>query len=400
MRLVFIACLVLCLAADWPRFRGPNGTGVADAPATLLQFDPAKPRFKVELPPGYGSPIIAGNLLFVQSSRADGSDRTLHALDAATGTEKWTKSRPGKKARVHRKNSLATGTPAADDTRVYEIVYDGVDVQLVAYTHAGAEVWVADLGPFKSQHGPGLSPVVHGGKVFVNLDQDDDARMLAFDAATGQSAWNATRKAFRACYAAPLVRTLPGGKSEIIATSTAGLTGYDPDSGQVNWNWDWPFDGMALRTVSSPVLVSDTIIATAGDGGGSRSTVCVKPGPMPKLVWEKRRDAPYVPSVLVAGEHLYWLTDAGVAMCVEAATGKIVWSERLFNGSVSASPVMAGGAILAIAEDGSCVTFRATPAGFEEIATAKLGATVIATPAVAGGRLYVRAGGDLLAFGK
>ena len=399
MRRVFIALAALVVvSADWPRFRGPNGTGVADAPAALLQFDAQAPLFAVKLPPGYGSPIIADETLFVQSSRADGTARTLHALDAKTGAQKWAKSREARAARVHRKNSLATGTPAADAERVYDVVYDGSTVVVYATTLAGEPVWQADLGAFKSQHGPGLSPVLFAGKVYLNFDQDGDARLIAFDAATGKTAWSAERKPFRASYSAPLVRNLPGGKSEIVAASTAGLAGYDPDSGKVNWQWQWAFDGMPLRAVSSPVVVGDTIIASAGDGGGARSTVCVRPGPTPKLLWEIRRDAPYVPSAVADGKYLYWVTDTGVASCVEAATGKTVWSERLFNGSVSASPVLAGGTVLAIAEDGKAATFRATPEGFEKLSEAKLPGTVIATPAVANGRLYVRAGGTLLAF--
>lgn len=398
-RTLLAVTLLALLGADWPRFRGPNGTGVADAPAATLGFDPQKPLFKVELPPGYGSPIIAGGALFVQSSRPDGSERTLHALDPATGVQLWAKARPGATARVHRKNSLATGTPTADASRVYEVVYDGSDLRLLATGRAGEPLWSADLGPFKSQHGPGLSPVTHAGKVYVNLDQDGDARVMAFDAATGVVAWNVSRRPFRASYAAPVVRALPGGKSEIVVASTAGLTGYDPDSGGVNWDWSWQFGGNPLRSVSTPLIVGDTVIASAGDGGGSRSLVCVRPGATPKLAWELRRDVPYVPSLIASGGHLYWVTDSGVASCADAATGKVAWSERLFSGAVSASPVMAGGAILAIAEDGKAATFRATPAGFEKLSDAKLAGPVLATPAVAGGRLYVRTAEGLTAFG-
>ena len=396
MRRALLASTCLALAAaDWPRFRGPNGSGVAADPAPAL--DAAL--FKVKLPPGYGSPIIAGDTLFVQSSAADGSARTLHALDAATGVERWAKSRPGKASRVHRKNSLATGTPAADAERVYAVSYDGTELELFATTRAGESAWSTNLGPFKSQHGPGLSPMVTRGKVYVNVDQDGDARLVAFDAATGKPAWSASRRAFRASYCVPVVRELPGGKSEVVAASTAGLSGYDPDTGKLNWDWEWPFDGMPLRAVASPLIVGDTVIAAAGDGGGARSLVCVRPGATPQLVWQKRRDTPYVPSPVASDKHLYWVTDAGVAACAEAATGKVVWSERLFNGSVSASPVLAGGTILAVAEDGSAASYRATPAGFEKLAGAKWPAPAIATPAVAGGKVYVRGGPELACYG-
>ncbi len=383
-------------AADWPRFRGPNGAGTADAPPDLLARPAtAKPAWTVALPGGYSSPVVVADKLFIQSAAADGSDRRLDCLDVATGKTLWTATRPGKPASTHKKNSLASGTPAADADRVYCVFWDGHDLALAAYDHTGKELWAENLGPFASQHGPGLSPVVHAGRVYLNLDQDGAAELVCIDAGTGKQIWAKPRKAFRACYTAPIVRPLPNDRAEIVVASTAGLAGHDPATGAETWAWAWPFDGMALRTVGTPVLAGDLVIAAAGDGGGSRSMVALAPGLTPALKWERHKDTPYVPSLLVKGEYLYYVTDAGIAACAEAGTGKVVWTERALTRAVSASPILAGDHVLAVAEDGQAVVFRADQKGFDQVAAWSAGGTVIATPAVADGRLFVRAGGKL-----
>ena len=235
MRGLLFVFVVMSVAADWPRFRGPNGAGVAEAmPAQWTETE--NRLWKVELPgKGNGSPIVAKGKLFVQCAGADGSNRSLVCLDAVTGKQLWMKSQTGQTAKTHQKNSLASSTPACDGERVYACFWDGRSVSLVAYTIAGDELWTRKLGTYASQHGAGMSPMVHAGKVFVNFDQDDAAEMFAFDAKTGEKAWSKTRKGYRACYSTPIVRDLPGGSSEIVDLSTAGLTAYDPATGKINW---------------------------------------------------------------------------------------------------------------------------------------------------------------------
>src|SRR5262249_5089848 len=151
----------------------------------------------------------------------------------------------------------------------------------------------------------------------------------------------------------------------------------------------WKFDGMALRTVGGPVIVGGIVVAVSGDGGGSRHTVAVEPG-TGKLLWEKKKDTPYVPCPVALGNHVYWLTDAGLAMCIDAKTGAEGWKERAFAKAVSASPLLIGDVVLAVAEDGKAVAFKASPAGFDKVAEADLKEAVFATPAAADGKLFLR----------
>lgn len=380
---------------DWPRFRGPNGSGVG--PAVPLGFGPEHVAWRAE-PPGRGhsSPVVADGRLFLQSASGDGAVRHLLAYDAATGKPVWQEDVPGGKGHTHAKNSLASSTPAVDGGRVFFLLWSGTDVRLDARDAAtGKGLWQVKLGGYKSQHGFGISPLAAGGRVFVNFDQDGSAELLAFDAATGERVWAARRKPFRANCAMCLLH-----KGTLVAASTAGLTGYDPATGKVAWDWAWPFDNKPLRTVGSPVLDGDTVIAVSGDGDGSRSAAAVDVGgSSPKQLWQRTRDVPYVPGPIAAGRHLYYLTDGGQAACADLATGKVVWQERAFATSVSASPVLAGGAVIAVAEDGRIVAFKASPGGFDKLAEGEVGEPVFASPAAAGGRLYVRGAKSLVCFG-
>jgi outer membrane protein assembly factor BamB len=402
-RLSLLLAALSAVAADWPRFRGPNGAGVTDS--IPLKWSPTENvRWAVDLPgKGNGSPIIAGGRVYIQASAGDGSKRMLLALDAATGKTVWSVTQPGQPAKVHAKSSLASHTPACDGERVYCCVWDGDAVAVHAYDLAGKEVWSQSLGSFASQHGAGMSPVAHAGKVFVNFDQDGAAEVVAFDARTGAKAWGAPRKAYRACYSTPVVRELPGGKSELIVLSTAGVTGYDPDTGKPNWNWTIPWKGgeMALRSVASPLLVGDMVVALTGDGSGARYCAGVKAGGRsPEWEYRSNQDAPYVPCPVAKGDHLYWVTDRGIVQCLAVKTGKVVWDERAFSTGVSASPLLARDVFLAIDERGRAVACKASPDGFEKLAANDLREPVFATPAAADGHLYVRTAGKLYCFGK
>jgi outer membrane protein assembly factor BamB len=398
---LLLTVVSVSLAADWPRFRGPNGMGaVEDSKVPLKWSNTSNILWKTPIPgTGNSSPVIVNGKVYLQAASDNAEERSLICLDANTGKIDWTKTRPGDRAHVHKKNSLASSTPACDGQHVYAIFWTGSKVELTCYTVTGDEVWAKTLGGYESQHGVGMSPVVVGGNVFVNYDQDGVAEFLCFDAKTGAKRWAAPRKPFRACYSSPLVREVDG-RVEIINASTAGITGYDPDTGSIRWNWNWKFDGMALRTVGSPILVGDMLVAVSGDGGGTRSTVVLKLGAEPTLLWEKKKETPYVPGPLVAGEHLYWVTDNGFATCTDLKTGKILWNERAFSKAVSASPIMVGDNIIALAEDGKAIVFKANPKAFEKVAENAISETVYASPAIADGKLYIRGDKSLYCVGK
>jgi outer membrane protein assembly factor BamB len=394
--------LTLAHAGDWPRFRGPNGTGVAEG--ALPEIDAKKPLWKTALPgKGNGSPIVAGGKVYLQTAAADGKSRALVCVNAADGKVEWAKEVPAEKGKTHPKNSMASGTPACDGQRLYCQWWDGSGVSLHAYDLSGKELWNASLGGYVSQHGPGFSPVVHGGLVFVNVDDDQRAELVAFDAKSGEKKWVAGRKHNRASYSTPFVLQRPGKPAELVLGTTTAITSYDPDSGKVNWDFPiaWPKGQMPLRVVGSPIYAAGVIAMSCGDGSGSRYMVAVDPeGKKPTKVWELKKETPYVPCVLAKGDKLFWIGDKGIATCADARTGKPVGSETVFASSdVTASPVLAGDKILMVSEKGEVAVVKAEK-DFEELARAPLGERVYASPAVADGKVFIRGEKHLFCFGK
>jgi outer membrane protein assembly factor BamB len=389
-------------ASDWMRFRGPNGTGISGDREIPVQWSSDAMRWKVELPGlGNSSPVIAGDHLFVQCSTDDGKQRLLLDLDTRDGHTRWTRTAPGDRAKMHQRNTLASSTPATDGQIVCTLFWDGHSVALHTYDLAGTELWHSNLGPFVSQHGAGTSPVIHERKVFVAYDQDGASMLYAFDAPTGKRLWQAPRRPFRACYSTPFILDRPGGP-ELIVASTAGVTGYDPTTGAVHWDWEWKFSGMALRTVASPVYTDGLVIAPSGDGSGARHLTAVHVGDKstpPRLAWAKEKSLmPYVPGMLAWNGHLYYVNDQGGAGCLVAATGESVWEQRL-TGGTSASPVLIDGKVYTVDEKGVVTVFAASPT-FQQLAKNDLGESVLATPAVADNRLYIRGRNHLFCIGK
>jgi outer membrane protein assembly factor BamB len=401
--LLLLSCVAVCPAADWSRFRGPNGSGVAAG--TLPKIDPKSPLWKAEIPgKGRSSPIVVAGKVYLQTASIDGTTRTVLCLNAADGKLEWSKDVPGAPARTHAKNSLASGTPASDGEQLYCVWWDGSGVSLHAYDLKGQEKWRTSLGGYTSQHGPGFSPMVHNGLVYVNVDDDQRAELIAVDSKTGEKKWVAPRKKERACYSTPFILKRPGHPEELVLGTTHLITSYEPASGKVNWEYavDWPRGKMPLRVIAHPVYSAGLIVMSSGDGSGSRYMVAIDPDKkQPAKVWDMAQAAlPYVPCLLATDELLFWLGDKGgsFAVCADAKTGKIHFSERVSSKEPSASPIMVGDKILTIAEDGEMVVFKAGKE-FEEVARVKLGEGVFASPAVAEGKLFVRGVTHLYCFG-
>ncbi|HKA06053.1 MAG TPA: PQQ-binding-like beta-propeller repeat protein [Gemmataceae bacterium] len=415
---LFLAVPTLA-AADWDRFRGPNGLGTADDTTIPVSFGPKDALWKTPIPGrGNSSPIVSKGKVFLQTASEDGNKRSLVCLNATNGAMEWSKDLKGQKGAINKKNSLASSTPAADGERVYAVFWDGNHISLTGWDYTGAQLWSKDLGGYVSQHGPGLSPMVVGDKVVLNIDQDELAEVDAFDAKSGDLVWKKSRRAYRASYTTPFVLER-NGKLEVIVASTAGVTSYDPKDGAVIWNWTWVWKedptapktkngppGGALRNVGGPIYHDGLIIAYGGDGGGQRHLVALKAGTSgdvtdSALIWEKKKGTPYVPMVLAKGDYLYWVSDKeNKGLCVELKTGKVMWEERLRGaGEVTACPVMIDGKIYSINESGRMTVFEAGPK-FNLLADNDLKEDVFASPAVADGRLYIRTSNNLYCFGK
>jgi outer membrane protein assembly factor BamB len=390
--------------ANWPRFRGPNGTGIADDQQVPVQWSENGILWKTPIPgAGNSSPVVWGHRVFVQSASVDGDNRLLLCVDGSSGKILWSRSSPGARAAMHARNTLASSTPATDGKRVYALFWNGAELALSAFDMDGDSLWTRNLGTFSGQHGAGASPIVFNDKVILYNDQDGAALLIALSAATGEILWSTPRQSLVACYSSPFLLERPGEPAHLIVGNTIGITGYDPENGRARWNWAWTFPGKPLRTVASPIFGDNYIFLTSGDGGGDRHMVAVKLEGKGKnlkasLAWESRRTFPYVPTMLAWGQHLFWVSDMGIAGCNVARTGESVWNQRL-RGNFTASPVLAGGRIYAANEDGDVYVFAAA-SQFRLLATNFIGELVRASPAISGGRIFIRGQEHLFCVGE
>jgi len=408
-------------AGSWPRFRGPNGEGVAQGQNIPVEFNAERGLlWKTPIPgDGNSSPIVWDQHIFLQSASHDGKERILFCLDAKNGKIRWQRSFQG----IHVKlpvasSSLASASAAVDGEAVYIPIWDGSAVHLKALDFEGKLLWNRTLSPWSSQHGPGSSPIVLGDKVILCYDMDKldakgnplpeyhPAALMAFNKKTGDLVWEAPRPGYRACYSAPFLHER-NGKQELIVVSTLSIAGYDPDSGKELWNWDWGWEKVKvrwpLRTVASPVMAGDTLIATSGDGGGDRRMVALtlpKNGGAPSYAWgDGNKLFPYVSGPLAKGDHVYFVNDRGFAGCYHAKTGKQVWYERLEGATFMSSPVLIDGLVYAPSVEGDVFVFAAQPT-FTLLAKNTLGERFRASPAVADGRMYLRGQAHLFCIGQ
>jgi outer membrane protein assembly factor BamB len=409
----------LSYADNWPRFRGPNGEGVAadkDIPVKFNLKSGDGVVWKIKLPGvGASSPVVWDKNLFIQCSSKDGSKRFLSCVNVADGKIVWTREFPGTTSkRINKLNSLASATPATDGEAVYAAFWDGKEISLAAYSIKGDLMWSKNLGRWDSQHGPGHSPIIYKDKVIFCNDMDaKDAQendvpnpsvLRVFNKKTGDIVWEAPREAFRACYSAPSILEKPGSKSELVVTSTTSIRSYNPDNGQVNWDFRWKFTAkFPLRTAASTIFHDNRMFASSGDGGGDRHMIAVQlMGPKaPEQIWENKKDFPYVPCMLARGEHLYFVNDKGFAGCFHAATGKRVWFERVSDTPATfySSPVLIDGKMYAVSEAGDMFVIPAETK-YQVLAKSSIGEVVRATPAVSNNRLYVRGMENLYCIGK
>tara|TARA_R110002095_G_scaffold212737_1_gene202451 strand:+ start:5042 stop:6307 length:1266 start_codon:yes stop_codon:yes gene_type:complete len=387
----FLSTLTALQAENWPRFRGIDGTGISSEKGFPLKWTEKDLAWKIELPGlGHSSPSIWGDNLFVTSAIGDGETRYLFCIDPKTGEEKWRREMQLKKSHKHRKGSWASSTPATDGEHVFVTFADEESYMLVGYDIKGKKIWEQNLGPFTSQHGHGSSPIIYKDLVIAANDQQGPSSVVAFNKLTGKPAWQAERTVRRTSYATPIVINHPNTNPQLICVSGAtGVSSLDPETGKVNWTTgEFP-----MRTVSSPVYGEGLIFATCGGGGNGKLLIGVDPtgtGNISEthIKYKRTTKLPYVPTPIVYEGHLYLWGDGGVVSCVDLATQKNVWTERV-DGGYSSSPVCVNGVLYCMSETGEVAMIDASPT-FKSYGKVELNDPSHATVVVANGRMFLR----------
>lgn len=414
---MLLASLAWAGPADrWPQWRGPEGNGRSDQRGLPEHWsESAGLAWKCPLPEwGNSTPAIWDQHLFVTSQVDD--KLLLVCIDRSAGKVLWTeqvgsgtanRKESGQKTpkrgqqKFHTSQNLATPSPVTDGEVVIAHFGNG---DLAAYDFTGRKLWKRNLqddyGTYTIWWGHANSPVLSGDLVISICLQDSctdvqtnpaPSYVVAHDKRTGRVAWKVARTpsvTSEPCdaYTTPIFRSV-GGRTEMVIMGGQTLDAYDPASGRRLW-WLEGLDGN--RVITGPVAAGGRIFATEGM---RKALLAVDPrgdgvqAPA-TIAWKYDQATPDSPTPVVVDKLLFMVSDNGIAQCLDAGSGELRWKERM-PGSYRASPLAADGRVYFLNMEGLATVVAAEPT-LRRLAENKLDDKTIASPAVAGGRLYLR----------
>lgn len=409
-RILLLSAFLLCATSghgqDWARFRGPDGQGNSAAkglPTTWSQTENLA--WKVELPgAGSSSPVCFGDKIFLTCYTGTANDLDklkLHllCLSRDKGMTLWQADLTPKlpeQGRIRENHGYASSTPVVDAERVYaHFGKSGV----VAFDHNGKEQWRAEVGDGLSGFGSGASPILVGDLLIVNASVESES-IIAFDKKTGKEKWRA--RGIKESWNTPVLVPVKGGKDELVLAMLGKVLALDPTTGEHLWSCK---NDIGWYIVPSIVAHEGHVWSIGGRSGVA--ALCVKTGGRGDVtnthrVWSGRHGS-NVSSPLYHDGHLYWINDStGTAYCAEAATGKLVYEQRMERGeSFYAAPILADGKIYYVERTGRTFVLAASPK-FERLAVNDLRdrSTFNASLAVVGKQLLLRSERYLYCIGK
>lgn len=397
------------LAENWPGFRGPTGQGLSTEKALPTRWSESQNvAWKTEIPgQSWSSPIVFGDRVFLTTATDNGVSGRILCLDRKSGQILWNKEvlqQPLK--RKENRNTYATPTPVTDGQRVYAVFNDG---SIVAVDYEGKTLWVNREVKFYSQHGLGASPILFEDLLIMPFDSSSEgpdrqvgwkkpwqnAVILAVDKKTGQTQWRGQRGLSRIAHVTPNIMRFNG---QPLLVSGAGdvVQGHDPKTGQLLWSVYSRGEGV----VPSIVLGEELIYSASGF---EKPTIrAIRPGgsgdvTKTHIAWEQASNVPTLSSFVLANGLLFTVKENGIAQCLKADSGKVVWQERL-EGTYGASPIVADGKVYFLADDGQTTIVEAGEQ-FKVIARNKLEEKCQASMAASQGQFFIRTDKNLYCIG-
>lgn len=373
-------------SGDWPGWRGPTHDGIA-APGQRVPVRWDERRnviWKVKVPGrGHASPTVAGDRVFLPTADEQAQIQMVLCLDRASGRLIWRRElhRGGFTTKGHRTHkSHASGSVAWDGQRAFVNFMNRDAVHTSALDGDGRLLWQRRVTDYVTHQGYGSSPFVYRSLVLVSADNKGGGCLAGLDRESGAVVWKRPRPKIPN-YASPVVFRIAG-RDQLLMSGCNLLTSLDPLTGKAHWE----IPGSTEECVVT--MVTDGARVFSGGGYPRNHTVAVEADGSGKVAWQNSTRV-YVPSMIVHRGHLFATTDAGMAVCWNAATGREIWKERL-GGPFFASPILLDGRIYATNLRGKTFVFNADPAGFKLLAQNQLGYESYASPVICGNRLYLR----------
>jgi outer membrane protein assembly factor BamB len=384
-----------CRAQDsWPQFRGPDGQGHATADLPITFSDTENVVWKTPIAGrGWSSPVIDGPRIWLTTALDDG--HSLHAvcLDRNSGkivhdVELFQIAEPQK---INEKNSYASPSPVIEGNRVW--FHFGTYGTACLDATTSKVLWKHQDLKLDHQEGPGSTPVLCGDLLLIHCDGIDVQFLAALDKSTGKIVWKSERSApkhpspdQRKAFCTPLLIEVAGRK-QIISVAAQRVYAYDPDGGAEIWHVELP----GFSNVPRPLYADGLLVVCTGymkpqlwairpDGKGDVTQSHVG--------WRVTNNVPANPSPVIVGQEIHMVSDQGIASCLDLQTGTEHYKTRL-GASFSASPLAAPGRVYYFSEKGDVHVVQPGKV-YQELAHNVMPDRIMASPAVAGGALFLR----------
>ncbi len=394
---ILVLGTTMALAGEnWPQFRGPTGDGHADAkglPVTWSETENIVWKTPIH-GRGWSSPVVREGQIWMTTATEDGHEMFAVCVDLDSGRvlhdiKVFEVSDPQE---IHNFNSYASPTPAIEEGRVW--VHFGSYGTKCLDTGSGKTIWVRRDLECDHFRGPGSSPVILDDLLFLSFDGIDVQYLTALDKNTGETVWRTDRSTdfgeldgdHRKAYTTPTIIEVEG-RRQLISTGAEASFAYDPRTGKELWG----FRMKGFSNVSRPLFADGLVLLNSGFG---KATLwAVRPSGSgdvtdTHVAWKLAKSVPCKPTPVIVDGLIYMVDDKGVGSCVEAATGKVVWRERI-SGDHSASPIYADGRIY-ICDDKSTTTVLQPGRDFQVLARNELDTGCMGSPAVVGKAIILR----------
>lgn len=407
---------VVSRADDWTRFRGPNGSATSSETGLPTKWsDSQNLKWKCKLP-GYGasSAVVWKDKVFVTCYSGYGTEggsqrqsdlmRHVVCVDRGTGKILWDRKvkpylpedRAGGFLSGH---GYASSTPVTDGEHVY--VFFG-KTGVLAFDMQGKQVWKSSVGTGSAMNGwgAGSSPILYKDLVIVNASAENES-LVALDKKTGKQKWEAKAEGFYGSWCTPVIAKRKDGKDEIVIAVAQEFWGMNPENGKLLWY----ASALPRAPICTSLVEHDGVVYAIA--GRSNQAAAVRTGGKgdvtgTHVVWKKNVGS-YVTSPVYHDGHLYWVSDRGQAYCVDAKTGNTVYRNRLSGArSVYASAIVADGKVYAVTRNNGTYVLSAKPK-FEQLSHNTFSgdrSLFNASPAIAGGNLFIRSNEYLYCIGK
>jgi outer membrane protein assembly factor BamB len=404
-RIAFVGVLVsFCLARsaaaeNWPAWRGPLGNGICHEKQLPTRFGPTENvTWKAPLPQACNStPIVWDERVFVTCPRDGGKIRSLMCFDRRSGKELWRHEVAFPQAEtMHRDNTFCAGSPTTDGKLVYAS-FDSAGV--VACDFAGKVVWSRDLGRLEHVFGPAATPVLYQNLLVIHRGPGEPTHIIALNKLTGETVWDipevGKNHQLYGSWSTPVFYR-SGDHDEFALSMPGELKGYDALTGKELWRCD----GLGPSNYPDTAVGDGVLI---GVSGFSKSMMAVRLGGRGNItdshrLWHVAETPQRIGSGVVLDGHLYVANAPGLAECIEVATGKTVWKERL-GGDLWGSMLLAGDRLYVSNTQGKIFVLAASPK-FQRIAENDMGEHTKAALAPSDDQLFIRTYENLYCVGQ